>query len=416
MKERVVIVGGGMAAARFVDELTARASGRHDITVIGEEPSRPYNRVLLSSLLARDVDEADLELKSRDWWSERRINLVSGEKVIAIDAGQQSVRLQCRPAIPHDRLVLATGSEPIRLPLPGSDLPGVFTFRTQDDVSAILARADGDLRAVVVGGGLLGLEAAYGLARAGAAVAVVHLMDRLMERQLDARAGGMLKVALEARGIEVLLEAQSAAIEGQDKMEGLRLSDGRLLRADLVVMAAGIRPRADLAREAGLAVERGVIVDDQMRTSAPGIYALGECAEHRGLCYGLVEPAYEQAKVLAQHLTGGSAAYKGSLLATNLKVSGVDVFSAGDFLGSPGSEPIVFTDAEQGVYRKIIVKDGALAGAILLGETADALWYLDLIRSGASIAAMRETLVFGRAFCEGADADDASDALQAEAA
>jgi nitrite reductase [NAD(P)H] large subunit len=414
MKERVVIVGGGMAAARFVDELTARAPQRYHVTVIGEEPSHPYNRVLLSSLLARDVDEADLELKPRAWWGERDVNLISGEKVIGIDAGQRSVRLQFRPAVPYDTLVLATGSEPIRLPLPGIDLPGVLTFRTQDDVSAMLARAGGNLRAVVIGGGLLGLEAAYGLAKAGAAVTVVHLMDRLMERQLDARAGELLKAALEARGIEVLLEAQSTAVAGRDKVEGLRLSDGSVLPADLIVMSAGIRPRAELARDAGLAVERGIVVDDHMQTSVPGIYALGECAEHRGLCYGLVQPAYEQAKVLAKHLAGSSAAYEGSLLATNLKVSGVDVFSAGDFLGSPGSEQILFADPEHGVYRKVVVKEGCLTGAVLLGDTADALWYLDLMRTGASVADIRSDLVFGRAFC--GCAADMPGAPQAEVA
>jgi nitrite reductase [NAD(P)H] large subunit len=413
MKERVVIVGGGMAAARFVDELTTRAPGRHDITVIGEEKSRPYNRVLLSSLLARDVGEADLELTPDDWWKERRVTLISGEKVVAIDAEQRSVRLQFRPAVPFDTLVLATGSEPLRLPLPGIELPGVLTFRTQDDVAAMLARTNGNSRAVVIGGGLLGLEAAYGLAKAGAAVTVVHLMDRLMERQLDGRAGAMLKTALEARGIEVLLEAESAAIEGKGKVEGLRLADGRALPADLIVMAAGIRPRAELAREAGLTVKRGIVVDDHMQTSVPGVHALGECAEHRGVCYGLVEPAYEQARVLAQHLAGSKAAYEGSLLSTNLKVSGVDVFSAGDFLGGADAEPILFADPEHGVYRKLIVKDGRLAGAVLLGDTTDALWYLDLMRSGASIAAMREDLVFGRAFCV---SGDESAAPQAEAA
>lgn len=413
MKERVVIVGGGMAAARLVDELTTRAPGRHDITVIGEERSRPYNRVLLSSLLARDVGEADLELKPHDWWKERRITLISGEKVVAIDAGQRSVRLQNRPAVPFDTLVLATGSEPIRLPLPGIELPGVLTFRTQDDVAAMLARTGGSLRAVVIGGGLLGLEAAYGLAKAGAAVTVVHLMDRLMERQLDGRAGEILKDALEARGIEVLLETESAAIEGKDKVEGLRLADGRVLPADLIVMAAGIRPRTELAQVAGVAVARGILVDDRLRTNVPNIYALGECAEHRGVCYGLVEPAYEQARVLAQHLAGTKAAYEGSLLATNLKVSGVDVFSAGDFLGGADCEPILFADPEHGVYRKIIVKDERVAGAVLLGDTTDALWYLALMRSGTSIAAMREDLVFGRAFCA---SDDESATPQAEAA
>jgi nitrite reductase (NADH) large subunit len=286
----------------------------------------------------------------------------------------------------------------------------VFTFRDVGDVAAIMANAGPEKRAVVIGGGLLGLEAAYGLAKAGASVTVVHLMDRLMERQLDVRGASMLKSALEALGIVVLLGAESAAIEGEERVAGLRLAGGRLLPADLVVMAVGIRPRAELAREAGLDVARGILVDDGMQASVPDIYALGECAEHRGTCYGLVEPAYEQARVLACRLAGDDTAYAGSLLATNLKVSGVNVFSAGDFLGAPGTEPIVLTDPEHGIYRKLILKDGCLAGAVLLGDTADALWYLDLIRSGAPIAATRDSLVFGRAFCQ------SDDDFQAEAA
>jgi nitrite reductase (NADH) large subunit len=413
MKEPLVIVGGGMAAARFVEELTTRAPGQYDITVIGEEPALPYNRVLLSSLLAREVDAPDLDLKPRSWWQERRVKLICGNKATGIDVAQGAVRLHCAAAVPFGKLVLATGSEAIRLPLPGATLPGVLTFRTHADVSAMLSRSSG-LRAVVIGGGLLGLEAAYGLRKAGAEVTVVHLMDRLMERQLDARSAEMLKSALEALGIEVLLEAESLAIEGRGKVEGLRLADARVVPADLIVMAAGIRPRAELGRAANLAVDRGIVVDDHMQTSAPGIYAIGECAQHRGTCYGLVEPAYEQARVLAGHLAGAPARYEGSLLATNLKVSGVNVFSAGDFLGAPGSEPIVLSDADRGVYRKLVVKDGRLAGAVLLGDTADSLWYLDLIRSGAPIATMREDLVFGRAFC--AVPDDAGDQPQAEAA
>jgi len=399
MSEPLVIVGNGMATARFVDELTKRAPGRYAIAVIGEEPALAYNRVLLSSLLAGEVAEQDIELKSRNWWDSKGVTLVYGHRATRVDARSRQVHLAGGGCLDFSKLVLATGSEPIRLPLPGVELCGVLTFRDLQDVGAIMARGGPKKRALVVGGGLLGLEAAYGLAKAGAEVIVVHLMDRLMERQLDARGGAMLKAALEARGIEVLLEAESAAIEGQDKVEGLRLTDCRVLPADLIVMAAGIRPRAELARMAELEVKRGIVVDDQMQTSAPGIYALGECAEHRGLCYGLVEPAYEQARVLALHLAGAAAAYEGSLLATNLKVSGVDVFSAGDFLGCPGSEPILFTDPEQGIYRKLIVKETRLAGAVLLGDTADSLWYLDLIRSGTSIAVIRDALVFGRAFC-----------------
>lgn len=414
MSEPLVIVGNGMATARFVDELTKRAPGRYAIAVIGEEPALAYNRVLLSSLLAGEVAEQDIELKSRNWWESKGVTLVYGRRATRVDARARQVHLAGGGYFDFSKLVLATGSEPIRLPLPGVELCGVLTFRDLQDVGDIMARGGPKKRAVVIGGGLLGLEAAYGLAKAGAEVTVVHLMDRLMERQLDARGGAMLKAALEARGIEVLLEAESAAIEGQDKVEGLRLSDGRVLPADLIVMAAGIRPRAELARMAELEVKRGIVVDDQMQTSAPGIYALGECAEHRGLCYGLVEPAYEQARVLALHLAGAAAAYEGSLLATNLKVSGVDVFSAGDFLGSPGTEPILFTDPEQGIYRKLIVRETRLTGAVLLGDTADSLWYLDLIRSGTSIAVMRDALVFGRAFC--GCGEDAPAMPQAEAA
>ena len=242
----------------------------------------------------------------------------------------------------------------------------------------------------------------------------MHLMDRLMERQLDACAAAMLKAALEALGINVLLNAESIAVQGRRKVGGLRLADGRVVDCDLVVMAAGIRPRAGLARLADLTVNRGIAVDDQMQTSAADVYAIGECAEHRGICYGLVEPAYEQAAVLARHLAGEEASYMGSLLATNLKVSGVGVFSAGDFMGADGTEPIVLTDPEHGIYRKLVVKDGRIAGAVLLGDTGDALWYLDLIRSGARSPAMREGIVFGRAFCSASET--VCDQQQAEAA
>jgi nitrite reductase (NADH) large subunit len=414
MSEQLVIVGNGMAAARLVDELTARARGRYAIAVIGEEPTLAYNRVLLSSLLAGEVGEQDLELKSLSWWENHGVTLVYGRRATRIDARLREVHLEGGSRLGFSKLVLATGSEPIRLPLPGARLRGVLTFRDLNDVEAIMARAGPRKRAVVIGGGLLGLEAAYGLRKAGAQVTVVHLMDRLMERQLDARAATMLNAALKAIGIEVLFEAQSTAIEGCEHVEGLHLADGRVLAADLIVMAAGIRPRAELARVADIEVKRGVVVDDHMQTSASGIYALGECAEHRGTCYGLVEPAYEQAGVLARHLAGEAAQYCGSLLATNLKVSGVNVFSAGDFLGMPGTEPIVLSDPEHGIYRKLVIEQGRLAGTVLLGDTADALWYLDLIRSGTPIGAMRDDLVFGRAFC--GCAEDASATPQAEAA
>jgi nitrite reductase (NADH) large subunit len=291
--------------------------------------------------------------------------------------------------------VLATGSQPIRLDAPGMGLAGVMTFRDLADVTAMEAAVARHRNVVVIGGGLLGLEAAYGLAKAGANVSVVHLMDRLMERQLDARAAAMLKHEVEGRGIAVHLNAQTTAIRGRGRVEAVTLEDGRNLAADLVVVAAGIRPSVDLARAADLDINRGIVVDDHLQTSRPGIFAIGECAEHRGVCYGLVEPAYEQARVLAERLAGAPAAYQGSAIATNLKVAGVSVYSAGDFLGGAGSEAIVFSDPGLGLYKKLVLRDGRLTGAVLFGDTSDGLWYLDLIRSGAAVAAFRDDLAFG---------------------
>jgi nitrite reductase (NADH) large subunit len=400
MGEPLVIVGNGMAATRLVDELTTIAPGRFSIAVVGDEPSLSYNRVLLSSLLAREIDEDAVELKTAKWWRSRGVTLVYGRRAVSIDRGAKQLHLQDGLTLGYGKLVLATGSEAVRLPLPGADLPGVVTFRDKADVARMLSLARPGARAVVIGGGLLGLEAAYGLMKAGAHVSVVHLMERLMERQLDSHAAGLLKVALEERSIDVVLNAESDVIEGQGRVTGLRLKDGRVLPADLVVMAVGIRPNTGLAREAGLAVKRGIVVADDLQTSDPSVYAIGECAEHRGVCYGLVEPAYEQARVLARTLAGAQSHYAGSLLSTNLKVSGVNVFSAGDFLGAPGSEPIVLTDPDRKCYRKLVLSGGRLTGAVLVGDTGDALWYLDLIRTGRPVEKLRADLVFGRAFAE----------------
>jgi nitrite reductase (NADH) large subunit len=273
----------------------------------------------------------------------------------------------------------------------------VISFRTMEDADRLLAHGQSGKRAVVIGGGLLGLEAAYGLAQAGARVTLVHLMDRLMERQLDTPAAALLKEEVAARGVEVLLGADTTRVIGTDRAEGLELVDGRRIEADLVVCAIGVKPRVDLARRAGLAVGRGVIVDDGMTTDDPDIFALGECAEHRGAVYGLVAPAYEQARVLAQRLIGdANATYEGSLLSTNLKVSGVSLFSAGDFNGGPDSEAIVYEDYEAGIYKKFVIENDALKGAVLFGDTADGLWYLDLMRSGAHLGALRPLIAFGR--------------------
>jgi nitrite reductase (NADH) large subunit len=285
------------------------------------------------------------------------------------------------------------------LPLPGADLPGVIAFRDLKDVAAMTeAAARASRNIVVIGGGLLGLEAAYGLNKLGARVTIVHLMDRLMERQLDAQAAAELKRAVESLGITVLTSADSSAIVGDGRVESLVLKDGRTIAADAVVFAAGIAPNVALARSGGLSIKRGIVVDDGLETSADGIFAIGECAEHRGICYGLVEPAYEQARILARNLAGESVSYEGSVLATNLKVAGVKVFSAGDFAGGEGSENIVLSDPGIGTYKKLVVREGRLTGAVLYGDTADGLWYLDLIRSGMEIGSLRTDLIFGRAF------------------
>jgi len=398
MSEPLLVVGNGMASARFVDELASRALGRYAVAVVGEEPQLAYNRVLLSSVLAGAVPLSEIELKPPKWWIDRGVTLLYGQRAVAIDHAIHRVRLEGGATLPYRHLVLATGSKPIRLSVPGNDLPGVMTFRDLGDVSALQAAAAKGADAVVIGGGLLGLEAAYGLVRAGVNVAIVHLMDRLMERQLDGRAAAMLKRAIEKQGVMVHLGAQTAAIRGYRRAEAVELADGRVLPSDLVVMAVGIRPNTDLAAGAGLNINRGIVVDDGLQTSLAGIYAIGECAEHRGACYGLVEPAYEQAQVLAQRLVGaGDASYAGSVLATNLKVSGVHVFSAGDFLGSARANEIVFFDPGLGIYKRLVIDGDRLVGAVLYGDTADGLWYLDLIRSGASIKRIRDDLAFGRA-------------------
>jgi nitrite reductase (NADH) large subunit len=400
MSEPLVIIGNGMAAARLVEELSKRALGRYSIAVIGEEPHLAYNRVLLSSVLAKEVSHGDIELKPAKWWRDRGVTMLYGQRAVAIDADIRRVRLANGATVPFTQLVLATGSRPIRLNVPGMDLPGVMTFRDLGDVAAIEAAAGRHTKAVVIGGGLLGLEAAYGLAKAGTQVSVIHLMDRLMERQLDPHAAEMLKNAVESKGISVHLNAETAGIKGSKKAESVMLSDGREIAADLVVVAAGIRPNIDLARTAGLEIGRGIVVDDKMQTGKAGIYAIGECAEHRGIAYGLVEPAYEQARELAQVLAGKKGNYPGSVLATNLKVSGVSVFSAGDFLGAAGTEQIVLSDPGLGTYKKLVIAGGKLVGAVLFGDTVDGLWYFELIRSGASINSFRDDLMFGRAMAE----------------
>ena len=396
MSEPLVIVGNGMAAARLVDELAKTALGRHAIAVIGEEPRLAYNRVLLSSVLAGETGSHEIELRPADWWRQRGVTVRYGYRVTEIDVGRRELKIAGEESMEYSKLVLATGSTPLRLNVPGADLAGVHTFRDSRDVDLLLTLAAARKRVVVVGGGLLGLEAAYGLAKAGAPVTLVHLMDRLMERQLDLPAAELLKTLVERKGIRILLNASTARIHGEDRVEAVELADGSRIEADAVIFAAGIRPNVTLAKEADLAVNRGIVVNDRLQTSSSDIFALGECAEHRGICYGLVEPAYEQARVLAQNLASRTVAYQGSVVATNLKVSGVSVFSAGDFIGADGSESMLLSDVRRGTYKKLVIADGRLTGAVLIGDVADALWYLELIRNRKPVAAIRADMMFGR--------------------
>ena len=399
MAEPLISVGKGLAATRLVDELSQRALGRHAIAVIGAEDRLAYNRVLLSPLLAGEIAEPDIELKPAAWWQARGVSTLYGRAVSAIDRTARTVTLEDGLSLPYGKLVLATGSKPLKPPFPGGELPGVATFRDTTDVGLMRTYAERGARIVVIGGGLLGLEAAYGLARAGGRVTLLHLVDRLMERQLDAEGADLLASAIVARGIDVRLNAATKGFVGTDKVEGVELSDGTIIPADLVVIAIGVRPNTDLAKAAGLTVNRGILVDDHLASDDKSIFAIGECAEHRGQVYGLVEPAYEQACVLAAGLANRTAHYAGSLLSTNLKVSGVGVFSAGEFEAGEGAEIVMLRDSAAGIYRKFVLREGRLAGCVLVGDTQGALFYLGLIRSGQDISGIRADLPFGEPYC-----------------
>ncbi|HEX5377956.1 MAG TPA: nitrite reductase large subunit NirB [Phenylobacterium sp.] len=414
-KSRLVVIGNGMAGCRAVEDILKRDPDRYEITIFGAEPRVNYNRIMLSPVLAGEKAFDDIVINDEAWYRDNGVTLHAGRAVLAIDRASRTVEAEGGLSVPYDKLILACGSDPVRLPLPGADLKGVVTFRDLDDVEAMVAAAEAGGEAVVIGGGLLGLEAAYGLARRGMKATVVHLMDVLMERQLDSAAGFLLTQALTERGVETVLSAQSEAILGEDgKVCGLKLQDGRVLPCSILVMAVGIRPNAALAKAAGLPVGRGVIVDDAMRTVDPDIHAVGECAEHRGIAYGLVAPIWDMCRTLAAALTGDDdAAYAGSLLSTRLKVSGVDVFSAGNFAGGEGCEDIVFRDAGRGVYKRVVLQDGKVAGAVLFGDAADGGWYFDLMRQAADVTDIRETLIFGQAITEGLSGLDPSSAVAA---
>jgi len=397
-QEKLVLVGNGMAGVRTLEELLGIAPDLYHITVFGTEPCGNYNRILLSSVLAGEKGLQDIMLNDAAWYAQHGVTLHQGKEVVEIDRRQRTVVARDGTAAPYDRLLLATGSSPVILPVPGSDLPGVATFRDIADVRGMVEAAQRHRHAVVIGGGLLGLEAAHGLLKRGMVVTVVHLMDTLMEKQLDAAAGGMLEQSLTQRGIRFLLGAETQEIIGKKRVQGVRFKDGREITADLVVMAVGIRPNIALAKHAGIYYERGVVVNDTLQTFDPSIYAVGECAQHRGRTYGLVAPLFEQAKVCANHLAQiGFRRYQGSMTSNRLKVTGIDVFSAGDFAGGDKTESIVLQDAASGVYKKLVIQNNRIRGAVLVGDTLDGPWYFQLMREGSDIGGLRKRLLYGQA-------------------
>jgi nitrite reductase (NADH) large subunit len=411
-KERLVVIGNGMAGCRAVEEVLALAPDRYAITIIGAERQVNYNRIMLSPLLAGEKSFDEIVLNDRDWYDTNDVDLIAGVSATKIDRKKKAVLLADGRSIRYDKLILATGSDPFMPPIEGTKLPGVVTFRNVDDVDAMLAACAEGGRAVVIGGGLLGLEAAVGLAKNGMDVTVVHLMPVLMERQLDQSASYLLTRELTHRGIAVLLEAKTAAFVGAERVEGIRLDDGGVVPADLVVVAAGIRPNVSIAREAGITIERGIVVDEQMRTSDAAIFAVGECCQAAGICYGLVAPIWDQCRALASALGGdGKLTFSAVETGTKLKVSGVDVYSAGLFAGHDRLEDIVYRDAARGVYKRLVFDNERMVGAVLFGDADDGAWYLSLIKSGEPIVENRDTIIFGRAVVEALAGSNPRDAV-----
>jgi nitrite reductase (NADH) large subunit len=406
MTEKLVIIGNGMAPGRMLEHLFEAAPGRYEVTIFNAEPRVNYDRIMLSPLLSGEKDYEQIVIHGDGWYIKHGITLYKGHKVTEIDRTAKTVTSDRGETAPYDKLVIATGSVPLILPVPGNNLPGVLTYRDLDDVNAMLIAAQSRAKAVVIGGGLLGLEAAAGLNARDMDVTVLHLMPTLMERQLDPAAGYMLQRELETRGLKIITKAQTKAILGERKVEGVELADGRVIPANLIVMAAGIRPNAWLAKQAGIDVNRGIRVDVGMRTSDPDVIAIGECAEVGGHVYGLVAPLYEMARVAAAHLTGEtSAAFVHNDTPTKLKVTGIELFSLGDFADGDDRQEIVLRDASAGIYKRLVLKDNRIIGTVLYGETADGAWFNDLKKRQVDITAMRDTLIFGQAYQGGAPLD-----------
>ncbi|WP_319824745.1 nitrite reductase large subunit NirB [Thalassovita sp.] len=404
-KQRLVIIGNGMAPGRMLEHLFD-LTDQYEVTIFNAEPRVNYDRIMLSPVLSGDKSFEDIIIHDDAWYADRGIILHKGHRVTAIDRDARTVTSSGGITAPYDKLVIATGSLPFIIPVPGRDLDGVLPYRDLDNTDAMIAATERGGRAVVIGGGLLGLEAAAGMKARGMEVTVLHLMPSLMERQLDPAAGYLLQRELESRGIEVHCSANTKAILGDTRVEGVELEDGTVIHADLVVMAVGIRPNTWLAKESGLEVRRGIITDATLRTSDPAIFAVGECAEVGDMVYGLVAPLYQMARVAAAHLAGPSdAAFQHVETPTKLKVTGCDLYSVGDFSEGPDKEDIVLRDSTRGSYKRVILKDNAVVGAVLYGDVADGAWYNELLKSGESVQDMRDTLIFGQAYQGGGQVD-----------
>lgn len=402
--KKLVVIGAGMASGRLLEQLFEAAPGEWHVTLFNAEPRGNYNRLMLSPVLSGEKTYEQIVTHDEGWYGAHGVDCRFGEPVIGIDRASRRVHSN-RSSAEYDALVIATGSAPFIIPVPGSDLPGVVTYRDLEDTNAMIEAGVAGKDAVVIGGGLLGLEAAAGMAARGASVTVVHLMGHLMERQLDPAAGYLLQRDLERRGIKVHCKGATKAVLGHGRAEAVLLEDGTVHPADLVCMAVGIRPEVRLANDAHLEVERGIVVDDALRTSDPHIFALGECVEHRGQVFGLVAPLYDQAKVLARTLLGEPAEFRPVQTATKLKVTGCDLFSAGDFAEGEGREDIVFRDPGRGIYKRLVLQDNRIIGVVMYGDTGDGSWFYGLMKDGTDIGEMRDTLIFGPAFQGGTPLD-----------
>lgn len=398
MKQKLILIGSGMVGVKFLEQLMLEAPDMYEIRVFNKEPTGGYNRIMLSPVLAGEKQLSDIITHDFNWFDERAIQLHSGTAIIDVNTDDQTVTTDLGATYQYDRLIIATGSNPFILPIPGSNLSGVVSFRDIRDVNSMMEAAKQKQRAVVIGGGLLGLEAANGLMKLGMDVTVVHLGDILMNVQMDAVSGELLKQTLLEQGMNFVMPAQTEAILGEEHVTGVRFKDGREIETDLVVMAVGIRPNTGLGAKIGLEVNRGILVNDQLETNIPSVYALGECIEHKGQVYGLVAPLYEQASVLAKVLANQKAAYHGSAVSTKLKVTGISLFSAGDFHDSDDSDSLVFKDLSQNVYRKVVVKDNKIQGAVMFGDVTGSNWIFDQLVEQNDMSAYRDTLVFGEGF------------------